>query len=38
MTTWWGWAIRRARASTGLLLTLLVLVTATTAILAGTVG
>ncbi|WP_342447119.1 hypothetical protein [Ornithinimicrobium sp. CNJ-824] len=38
MTTWWGWAIRRTRASTGLLLTLLVLVTATTAILAGTVG
>ena len=38
MTTWWGWALRRARASTGLLLTLLVLVTATTAILAGTVG
>lgn len=38
MTTWSGWALRRARASTGLLLTLLVLVTATTAILAGTVG
>ncbi|MFK5633533.1 FtsX-like permease family protein [Ornithinimicrobium sp. LYQ103] len=38
MTTWWGWALRRARASTGLLLTLLVLVTATTAILAGAVG
>lgn len=38
MSTWWGWAIRRARASTGLLLTLLALVTATTAILAGAVG
>ncbi|MFC6420253.1 FtsX-like permease family protein [Ornithinimicrobium tianjinense] len=38
MTSWWGWARRRARASTGLLLTLLALVTATTAILAGTVG
>ena len=38
MTSWWGWALRRARASTGLLLTLLALVTATTAILAGAVG
>src|SRR5690606_29187075 len=38
MMTWWGWALRRARASTGLLLTLLALVTATTAILAGAVG
>lgn len=38
MTTWWGWALRRARAATGLLLTLLALVTATTAILAGAVG
>lgn len=38
MTSWWGWARRRARASTGLLLTLLALVTATTAILAGAVG
>ncbi|WP_122263503.1 FtsX-like permease family protein [Ornithinimicrobium cerasi] len=38
MTTWWGWALRRARASTGLLLTLLALVTVTTAILAGAVG
>ncbi|RIK11712.1 MAG: hypothetical protein DCC50_14090, partial [Acidobacteria bacterium] len=38
MTSWFGWALRRARASTGLLLTLLALVTATTAILAGAVG
>lgn len=38
MTTWVGWALRRARASTGLLLTLLALVTVTTAILAGAVG
>ncbi|MGD8149933.1 FtsX-like permease family protein [Ornithinimicrobium sp. Y1694] len=38
MTTWLGWALRRAQASTGLLLTLLALVTATTAILAGAVG
>ncbi len=38
MTSWLGWALRRARASTGLLLTLLALVTATTAILAGAVG
>ena len=35
MTSWLGWVLRRARASTGLLLTLLALVTATTAILAG---
>ncbi|MDO5739870.1 MAG: ABC transporter permease [Ornithinimicrobium sp.] len=38
MTTWAGWAVHRARASTGLLLTLLALVTVTTAILAGAVG
>ncbi|AXH97018.1 ABC transporter permease [Ornithinimicrobium avium] len=38
MTSWLGWVLRRARASTGLLLTLLALVTATTAILAGAVG
>lgn len=38
MTSWVGFALARARASWGLLLTLLVLVTVTTAIIAGTVG
>lgn len=36
--TWLGWALRRARASTGLLLTLLALVTVTTGIISGTIG
>ncbi|MBB1508623.1 ABC transporter permease [Tessaracoccus sp. MC1756] len=38
MTTWWGWAARRARASSLLLATLVALVTVTTAILAFVVG
>lgn len=38
MTSWFGFGLARARASWGLLLTLLVLVTVTTAIIAGTVG
>src|SRR5690606_39073696 len=38
MTSWSGFVAARARASWGLLLTLLVLVSVTTAIIAGTVG
>ena len=38
MTSWSGFARARARSSWGLLLTLLALVTVTTAIIAGTVG
>ncbi|MDO5676077.1 MAG: FtsX-like permease family protein [Propionibacteriaceae bacterium] len=38
MTTWWGWAARRARASRLLLATLLALVTITSGILAFVVG
>lgn len=38
MTSWSGFAVSRARASWGLLLTLLALVTVTTGIIAGTVG
>lgn len=38
MTSWFGFALARARAASGLLLTLLALVTITTAIIAGTVG
>lgn len=38
MTSWSGYAVARGRASLGLLLTLLALVTVTTAIIAGTVG
>ena len=38
MTSWSGFALARARAAAGLLLTLLSLVTVTTGIIAGTVG
>lgn len=38
MTSWSGFALARARAAAGLLLTLLALVTVTTGIIAGTVG
>ncbi|HHT11834.1 MAG TPA: hypothetical protein GX013_01510, partial [Propionibacterium sp.] len=38
MTTWWAWALRRARASAVLLATLFALVTATTGILAFALG